>query len=307
MTKIFIDGGAGTTGLVIHDRLKEYDGITVITLPEELRKDEKARANAMNQADVVFLCLPDSAAIEAVNLITNENTVVIDTSTAHRTNDGWTYGFPELTGQKEKIKNSKRIANPGCHASGFISLVAPLTQMGVIKSDVNLTCFSITGYTGGGKKMIAEYENDMPTLYRAPRQYGLSQKHKHVPEIMKVCNLKNQPAFCPIVSNFPRGMEVTVSINGKDVIGGIEKIKQAYKDYYKDGKIVYFNENADENGFLSANAFANKDSLEISVHGTDENILLVARFDNLGKGASGAAIENMNIVLGLPEEKGLTL
>ncbi|MBQ8197327.1 MAG: N-acetyl-gamma-glutamyl-phosphate reductase [Clostridia bacterium] len=307
MTKIFIDGGAGTTGLVIHDRLKEYDGITVITLPEELRKDEKARANAMNQADVVFLCLPDSAAIEAVNLITNENTVVIDTSTAHRTNDGWTYGFPELTGQKEKIKNSKRIANPGCHASGFISLVAPLTQMGVIKSDVNLTCFSITGYTGGGKKMIAEYENDMPTLYSAPRQYGLSQKHKHVPEIMKVCNLKNQPAFCPIVSNFPRGMEVTVSINGKDVIGGIEKIKQAYKDYYKDGKIVYFNENADENGFLSANAFANKDSLEISVHGTDENILLVARFDNLGKGASGAAIENMNIVLGLPEEKGLTL
>jgi len=307
MTKIFIDGGAGTTGLVIRDRLKEYNGITVITLPEELRKDEKARANAMNQADVVFLCLPDSAAIEAVNLITNENTVVIDTSTAHRTNDGWTYGFPELTGQKEKIKNSKRIANPGCHASGFISLVAPLTEMGVIKSDVNLTCFSITGYTGGGKKMIAEYENDMPTLYNAPRQYGLSQKHKHVPEIMKVCGLKNQPAFCPIVAKFPRGMEDTVSINGKDVIGGIEKIKQVYKDYYKDGKIVYFNENADENGFLSASAFANKDSLEISVHGTDENILLVARFDNLGKGASGAAIENMNIVLGLPEEKGLTL
>jgi len=307
MTKIFIDGGAGTTGLVIRDRLKEYNGITVITLPEELRKDEKARANAMNQADVVFLCLPDSAAIEAVNLITNENTVVIDTSTAHRTNDGWTYGFPELTGQKEKIKNSKRIANPGCHASGFISLVAPLTEMGVIRSDVNLTRFSLTGYSGGGKKMIAEYENDMPTLYNAPRQYGLSQKHKHVPEIMKVCGLKNQPAFCPIVSNFPRGMEVTVSINGKDVIGGIEKIKQVYKDYYKDGKIVYFNENADENGFLSASAFANKDSLEISVHGTDENILLVARFDNLGKGASGAAIENMNIVLGLPEEKGLTL
>ena len=276
-------------------------------MPEELRKDENARAQAMNSADVVFLCLPDAAAIEAVNLITNENTVVIDTSTAHRTTDGWTYGFAELSGQREKIKNSKRIANPGCHASGVISLLKTLTEKGIIDSNAFLTCFSITGYTGGGKKMIAEYEQDCPSLLKAPRQYGLTQKHKHIPEILKVCGINNQPCFCPIVAPFPRGMEVTIPLCKNNVNATIDEIKMVYKDYYKDSKIVYFNDNADEQGFLSASAFAGKDSLEISVHGTDDNILLVARFDNLGKGASGAAIQNMNIVLGLPEETGLTL
>lgn len=306
MIKVFIDGAEGTTGLVIRDRLKEYSGIEVLSLPEELRKDATARKDVMNKCDLVFLCLPDVAAKEAVTFVTNPNTVIIDTSTAHRTNEEWDYGFPELTGQKDKIKNSKRIANPGCHASGFIALVAPLIESGVIDKDVALSAFSITGYTGGGKKMIAEYEGDCPDLYSAPRQYGISQTHKHIPEMMKVCKLQTKPSFCPIVSNFPRGMEVTIPISKKDINVGIEKVKQIYREYYN-GKIVFFNENADESGFLSANKFANKDSLEVSVFGNDENMILVARFDNLGKGASGAAIQNMNLVLGFDEEKGLSL
>ncbi len=306
MTKIFIDGGEGTTGLVIKDRLRAYSGIELITLPEELRKEVSARTEAMNKSDVVFLCLPDAAAKEAVTFVTNPNTVVIDTSTAHRTNDEWTYGLPEITGQADKIKKSKRIANPGCHASGFITLVAPLIEKGIISPNTALTSFSITGYTGGGKKMIAEYEGKIPDLYKAPRQYGLSQMHKHIPEMMKVCNLQTKPCFCPIVANFPRGMEVTVALCKEQINGSIESIKEVYKSYYT-GKLVYFNEKADENGFLSSKTMEFKDSLEISVHGNDENILLVARFDNLGKGASGAAIQNMNLVLGLPEEKGLNI
>ncbi len=306
MIKIFIDGAEGTTGLVIRDRLKDYQGIEIITLPEELRKDVTARTEAMNQANLVFLCLPDAAAKEAVTFITNPNTIVIDTSTAHRTNDEWIYGFAELTGQKDKIKKAKRIANPGCHASGFIALVAPLVEAGIIDKSEFLSAFSITGYTGGGKKMIAEYEGDCPELYKAPRQYGLTQAHKHIPEMLKFCSLTTKPCFCPIVANYPRGMEVTVSLSQRKDGVGIEQIKQVYKNYYK-GKMVYFNDQADENGFLSAKALEYKDSLEVSVHGNDQNILLVARFDNLGKGASGAAIQNMNLVLGFDEVKGLNV
>ncbi len=306
MIKVFIDGSAGTTGLNVFERLSAYSGIEIITLPEELRKDIKAREEAINSSDVTFLCLPDASAIEAVSLLKNDKTVIIDTSTAHRTLDNWAYGFPELKGQREKIKNSKLIANPGCHASGFIALINPLVECGLLNKDVNLTAFSITGYTGGGKNMIKEYEQEVHSFYSAPRQYGLMQKHKHIPEIVKICGLTSKPNFCPIVSNFPRGMQVTVPIFKKDLNGSIEEVKQAYKNLYT-GKVVYFNENADENGFLSSNALAGKDSLEISVHGNMDNILLVARFDNLGKGACGSAIQNLNIVLGLPEEKGLVL
>lgn len=306
MIKIFIDGAEGTTGLVIRDRLKDYKGIQILTLPEELRKNVQARTEAMNDADLVFLCLPDVASKEAVTFITNPKTVVIDTSTAHRTNDDWAYGFPELTGYTEKIKRSKRIANPGCHASGFIALIAPLIENGVIAKDTALSAFSITGYTGGGKKMIAEYEGDMPDLYGAPRQYGIAQTHKHIPEMMKVCALTVKPCFCPIVANFARGMEVSVPLFKKDLNLGIEQLKKLYKNYYKNG-IVYYNDDASENGFLSAKALAMKDGMEISVHGNDDNVVLIARFDNLGKGASGAAIQNMNIVLGLDEKQGLTL
>ena len=306
MYKVFIDGSAGTTGLKIFDRLSKREDISLITLPEEVRKDISARKDAINSADVAFLCLPDAAAIEAVSLIENESVKVIDTSTAHRTNPLWAYGFPELSGKRELIKNSKRIANPGCHASGFIALVNPLVEKGIIDKDVLLTGVSITGYTGGGKKMIAEYEGEKPELYYAPRQYGLSQTHKHLPEIQKLCGLNNLPVLCPIVSDYPRGMEVTVPLFKKDVNGTIEDIKNAYRELYT-GKVVKFNENGDEGGFLSASAFAGKDGMEISVYGNEDRILLVSRFDNLGKGASGAAIQNMNILLGVEETTGLTL
>ncbi|MBQ4097925.1 MAG: N-acetyl-gamma-glutamyl-phosphate reductase [Clostridia bacterium] len=306
MYKVFIDGSAGTTGLKIFDRLSKREDISLITLPEEVRKDISARKDAINSADVAFLCLPDAAAIEAVSLIENESVKVIDTSTAHRTNPLWAYGFPELSGKRELIKNSKRIANPGCHASGFIALVNPLVEKGIIDKDVLLTGVSITGYTGGGKKMIAEYEGEKPELYNAPRQYGLSQTHKHLPEIQKLCGLNNLPVLCPIVSDYPRGMEVTVPLFKKDVKGNIEDVKNAYRELYT-GKVVKFNENGDEGGFLSASAFAGKDGMEISVYGNEDRILLVSRFDNLGKGASGAAIQNMNILLGVEETTGLTL
>lgn len=304
MTKVFIDGSAGTTGLRIRERLAERRDVEIIALPEEVRKDVSARQEALNRADVVFLCLPDQAAKEAVSLIEDPLVKVIDTSTAHRTEESWAYGFPEVVG-KDRIKGSLRIANPGCHASGFIALIAPLRKAGLLSKDVCLTAFSLTGYTGGGKKMIAEYENEKPLLYEAPRQYGLGQAHKHLPEMKKVCDLSSAPCFCPIVGDFPCGMEVTVPLFKKDLSGTAEDVKNAYKEFYK-GKIVRYVE-GDENGFLSAAAYAGKDGMGVSVFGNEERILLVARFDNLGKGASGAAIQNLNLLLGAPEEAGLVL
>ncbi len=307
MYNVFIDGSAGTTGLKIVDRLRKRDDINLILLSEEKRKDILARKEAINSCDIAFLCLPDDASREAVTLVENDKVKIIDTSTAFRTADGWAYGFAELDGRRELIEKSRRVANPGCHASGFISLIDPLVKRGVISPELPLSCFSLTGYTGGGKKMIAEYESEqMPALYKAPRQYGLSQTHKHLPEMKKVCGLNGLPLFCPIVAPFPTGMEVTVPIFGKDVKGGIKAIKEIYAQKYS-GKIVHFNENADENGFLSASAFSGKDDMEIAVFGNDERILLVSRFDNLGKGASGAALQNMNIMLGVDEKTGLEL
>lgn len=307
MHKVFIDGSAGTTGLKIFDRLSKRRDLKLITLSEELRKDVTARREAINSADIVFLCLPDVAAIESVSLIENNNVKVIDTSTAHRVNPAWEYGFAELKGRRERIQNAKFIANPGCHASGFIALIEPLIRSGIIKPDIKLSCFSITGYTGGGKKMIAEYEGEnKPILYNAPRQYGLSQTHKHLPEMQAICGLEVNPIFCPIVADFPRGMEVTVPLFGKDVKGGMEGIKQVYREEYN-GKIVHFDEEAEESGFMSANAFAERDDMQIIVKGNADRILLISRFDNLGKGASGAAIQNMNITLGVDETTGLNV
>lgn len=307
MYKIFIDGSAGTTGLKIFERLSSRKDLQIITLPEEIRKDLSARKDALNSCDVAFLCLPDAAAIEAVSLIENPAVRVIDTSTAHRTNPEWAYGFPELKGKREQIIGSKRIANPGCHASGFVSLINPLVETGLIDKSTALTCFSITGYTGGGKKMIAEYEGeDKPLLYKAPRQYALGQSHKHLPEIKAVCVLDVAPLFCPIVADFPCGMEVTVPIFKKDLNGSIDDVKETYKKLYV-GDVVKFNDSADESGFLSASLKSGKDSMEISVFGNEDRILLVSRFDNLGKGASGAAIQNMNIILGVEETTGLVL
>ena len=304
MTKIFIDGSAGTTGLRIHDRLSTREDLSVIALPEELRKDPAARREALNSADVVFLCLPDAAAIEAVGMIENKNVAVIDTSTAHRTASGWCYGFPELW-RREQIAASKRIANPGCHASGFVALVAPLVREGLLSPDAALSCFSLTGYSGGGKKMIADYETAArdPRLC-APRQYALSQSHKHLPEMSAITGLTTLPAFCPVVGDFYSGMEVTVPVFGKDLKGGIEDVRAIYRALYNTA-LVHFEEQTDEAGFLSASHMAERDDMEIRVEGNDERMLLIARFDNLGKGASGAAIQNMNILLGVEETTGL--
>lgn len=307
MTKVFIDGSAGTTGLRIYERLGERKDIELITLSEERRKNLSARKEALNSADIAFLCLPDVAAKEAVTLIQNEKTVVIDTSTAHRTAEGWAYGFPELTGQREKIISSKRIANPGCHASGFISLAKPLTECGIIPADTVLSGFSLTGYSGGGKKMIADYESEEnKEKLLAPRSYGLSQSHKHLPEMSKICGLRNLPLFTPIVSSYYSGMEVVIQLSSEQINGTLDDIKDVYKSYYN-GELVKYRENADESGFLSASAFSGRDDMEISVFGNNDRIMLVSRFDNLGKGASGAAIQNMNIVLGLPEATRLNI
>ena len=310
MKKVFIDGKAGTTGLRIYERLGERKDIEIITLSEDERKDIEARRKALNSADVAFLCLPDAASIEAVSLIDNDHTVLIDTSTAHRTNDEWAYGFPELGNNFEsKIKNSKRIAVPGCHASGFIALVYPLIEAGIISKNVLLTCHSLTGYSGGGKKMIAEYESDeKDSLLSAPRQYGITQQHKHLKEMKAITGLEKAPMFSPIVADFYSGMEVTVPLFAEFLNDGknIEDIKNAYKTKYS-GDIVKYKENADEAGFLSAGALSGKDSMEISVYGNENRILLTARYDNLGKGASGAAIECLNIVLDCKETIGLEL
>ncbi len=305
MYKVFIDGSAGTTGLKIVERLKERKDLSLITLPEELRKDVSARKEALNSADVAFLCLPDIASKETINLIENDKVVVIDTSTAHRTADGWTYGFCELKGQREKILNSKRIANPGCHASGFIALVKPLVDNGLIAKDANLSCFSLTGYSGGGKKMIESYGKDRPLSYEAPRQYGLTQSHKHLPEMKVLTGISNEPIFCPVVAPYIQGMQVTVPIFKSQLKGNINNVKEVLKNAYQ-GKVVKYLD-VSEDGFISANAFANKDSMAISVFGNEDRILLIATYDNLGKGASGSAIQNMNIVLGLDETTGLNL
>lgn len=305
MNKVFIDGYAGTTGLKIYERLASRRDIQLLTLTEETRKDINARRDALNSADIAFLCLPDDAARESVSLVENPNTKIIDTSTAHRVNPEWVYGLPELKGQREKVRASYRVANPGCHATGFIVLAAPLVQAGILSEDALLSCFSLTGYSGGGKKMIAQYEGEgRDSLLDAPRQYGITQKHKHLPEMAKFCGLKHEPVFCPIVADYFAGMEVTVPLHNVSV----KALQDCYREYYHDG-LVRFTESDSfgEGGFMSAGAFAGRDDLEITVQGNDERALLVSRFDNLGKGASGAAIQNMNILLGLEESVGLNI
>ncbi len=306
MKKIFIDGSAGTTGLRIYDRLSDREDIELIILDDEKRKDLKYRKEALNSCDIAFLCLPDDAAREAITLIDNPNTAVIDTSTAHRTNTDWTYGFPEIADFRERVASSKRVANPGCHASGFVALVQPLVNAGIIKSTATLTAFSLTGYSGGGKKMIAEYESsDRSPLLKAPRQYALTQQHKHLKEIVAICGLENAPAFCPIVGDFYSGMEVTIPLFATDIKGNINDIKILYKELYNTSLLHYDEE--EESGFMSASYLSGFDDMQISVKGNDDRILLIARFDNLGKGASGSAIQNMNILMDIDETTGLKL
>ena len=305
MKRVFIDGSAGTTGLRIRQRLSERRDIALTVLPEELRKDESARRDMLNSVDIAFLCLPDDAARQAVQLIQSPSVTVIDTSTAHRTKDDWAYGMPELPGQRDLIRRSRRIANPGCHASGFIALIAPLTAAGLIGADEALHCFSLTGYSGGGKKMIAEYEApDRDVLLEAPRIYGLSQAHKHLPEMAKYAGLVSPPAFCPVVAPYYAGMAVTVTLSGAQLKGSPDDIRAVYRAAYPDGLIRYV-DSADRNGFISAGAMSGRDDMLVTVCGCGERVQLTALFDNLGKGASGAAIQNMNLVLGLDERLGL--
>ena len=312
MKRVFIDGSAGTTGLRIRERLSSRADLELVVLPDEVRKDVSARRDALNSCDVAFLCLPDAAAIEAVSLVESPNTVIIDTSTAHRTSDGWEYGFPELAGRRAAIAKSKRIANPGCHASGFIALVEPLVRAGIVAKDEKLSAFSLTGYSGGGKKMIAEYGelgtgNGERDLLAGGRQYALGQSHKHLPEMVKICGLDVAPCFSPIVVPHYSGMEVTVPLFDRDLAA----IKACYREYYGEwgmgNGLVCFADDpaAAEGGFLSSAALSGRDTLEVSAYGNGERVVLVARFDNLGKGASGAAIQNMNLVLGCAEDEGL--
>lgn len=308
--KVFIDGKAGTTGLRIYERLSGRDDIEIITLCEAERKNIDSRKKALNSADIAFLCLPDAAAIEAVSLIDNDNTVVIDTSTAHRTDADWTYGFPEISNELDNaISKSKRIAVPGCHAGGFIALLKPLIDANIIDKNTLLTCHSVTGYSGGGKNMIAEYEGEgKSALLSAPRQYGIKQKHKHLKEMKAITGLENEPIFCPIVSDFYSGMLVTVPLFSSQLSEGksISDIKKIYSEMYN-SSIVKYSDEIDEEGFISAAGMSYKDSMQITVSGNDDRILLIARYDNLGKGASGAAIECLNMVLGTDKTTGLDL
>ena len=313
MVSVFIDGSAGTTGLRIRERLSGRAGITLSALPEELRKDPSARRDALNAADVAFLCLPDAAAVEAAAMVENPATVVIDTSTAHRTDGGWTYGFPEIGGRREAIASSKRIANPGCHASGVVALVEPLVAAGLLPRDARICAFSLTGYSGGGKKMIADYETAATPLHAGGRQYALGQSHKHLPEIVKVCGLSRAPVFSPVVVPHVSGMETAVQLFADEVAGGLAAVKEAYRAAYgeKDDRsrpgVVRFAEDPSEGGFLSSAALSGSDAMEVSAYGNAERLVLVSRFDNLGKGASGAAIQNMNIAVGRGETEGLSL
>ena len=315
MKKVFIDGSAGTTGLRIKERLLQRNDLELIILPEEVRKDVNARRDALNSSDVAFLCLPDAAAVEAVSLVENPDTVIIDTSTAHRCNPDWLYGFPEIVPHTD----SRRIANPGCHASGFVALVVPLVRAGIISADTVLSAFSLTGYSGGGKKMIAAYDAELGSrseelgaekdLYLGGRQYALGQTHKHLPEMVKYCGLTKAPVFSPIVVPHLSGMEVTVQLdlsslcNASDLAG----IKKIYRDFYADTKLVRFAESLDEGGFISSAAHTGRDDMLVSAYGNDERIILVSLFDNLGKGASGSAIQNMNLALGCSETEGLII
>ena len=307
MYKVYIDGQVGTTGLQLRQKLQNHKEVEILLISEELRKDEAERKRLMNEADVVFLCLPDDAAKEAVKLVENPNTCVIDASTAHRVDPDWTYGFPELSDQhRENIKNSKRIANPGCHATGFIAAVYPLVEMGIIGTDYPLTAHSLTGYSGGGKAMIADYNDEnRPVGFDSPRQYGLSQKHKHLPEMQHVTGIDAPPVFCPIVADYYSGMATCIpliaSLFKKKVTK--DELLAMLTDYYKDAKLISVG--TEETNFLASNPLSDTNQLKLFVEGNDERMTLISVFDNLGKGASGAAVQNMNIVLGLDETTGL--
>ena len=314
-TKIFIDGSEGTTGLRIHERFSERDDVELLPIAPEKRKDTSERRRLINQADIVFLCLPDAAARESVSLVENDNVRVIDTSTAHRTEEGWAYGFPELSEKhREKIREGKRIAVPGCHATGFISLVYPMIATGILPADYPLSAFSLTGYSGGGKKMIAEYEEkERAGELEAPREYALSQQHKHLKEMREITGLLRQPLFSPIVADYYSGMVVSVPLYNeflkeRNTPRGLQEF---FADYYAGQRFItvepFGAEEKLHGKMLAGNGCCGYDGLKIYITGNGERTVLSAQFDNLGKGASGAAIQCLNIMLGCGEDKGLNL
>ncbi|MBP3272692.1 MAG: N-acetyl-gamma-glutamyl-phosphate reductase [Ruminococcus sp.] len=311
-TKVFIDGSAGTTGLQIYERMAKRGDIELLTIDEEKRKDAEARKEMINASDITFLCLPDAAAIEAVALA-GDKVRIIDASTAHRTNDAWAYGFPELSDDhRAKIASSNRVANPGCYASGFISLVYPLVKAGVLPEDYPLTAHAVSGYSGAGKKMIAQIEGpDKTKEMCSPRQYALAQHHKHLPEMQKICGLKYAPMFNPIVDDYYAGMVVSVplvtrALSKKYTPKDIHDILSAHYEGQRFVKVMELGgETTLPDGFLAANTLEGTNDMQLFVFGNDEQILIASRLDNLGKGASGAAIQNMNIMLGIDEATGL--
>ena len=307
---VYIDGKEGTTGLQIYDRLAGREDIELLLIDEDKRKDAAERKKLMNAADLVFLCLPDAAAAEAVELVENPGTRIIDASTAHRTAPGWVYGFPELgADQREAIRTAKHVANPGCYATGFISLIAPLVKGGLLDPGTPLTCHALSGYTGGGKKSIAQYEaEERETELVSPRHYAVTLAHKHIPEMMQVCGLTKKPIFMPMICDFPQGMVVTVPLY-LDMLKGtpdLARLRQLYNDFYAGSRFVTVRPpEAPTCGFIGSNNLAGTNDLQVFVCGNGEQVMLASRLDNLGKGASGAAVQNMNIMLGLPEETGL--
>jgi N-acetyl-gamma-glutamyl-phosphate reductase len=310
---VFIDGQHGTTGLKIHERLNGRKDIELITIPEANRKDPKAKEKLLNEADIVFLCLPDEAARESVSLIKNKSVCVIDGSTAHRVTEGWIYGLPELKKeQRNLIKNAKRIVVPGCHATGFVAIVYPLVAMGIISPDYPVTCHATAGYSGGGKAMIADYQADnVPDYIKNPRPYSLALNHKHIPEMTKITGLAHPPLFAPTVVNVYNGEIISIPLivpNLKKKLAAKE-MRATLAEYYSGERFIkvmpYPADDYLKNGFLTFTDCNDTNNLEIFVFGNEERILLSARFDNLGKGASGAAVQNMNLVLGVDEATGL--
>ena len=305
MKRVFIDGSAGTTGLRIADRLAGREDLSILTLTGDARKDPKARREALFESDIAFLCLPDAAAKEAVALAEGSNVRIIDTSTAHRVNPAWAYGFAELSDQHRRaIAGSSRVANPGCHASGFIASVCPLVAKGIIDKSFPLTAYSLTGYSGGGKSLIAEYEDENRDIrHESHRIYGLPLQHKHLPEMQKVCGLDLPPVFSPILGDFYEGMATSVLLPGFSA----EKVWKALAEHYEGQRIVSVAPLGGDESVIYASTLAGKDSMKLIVTGHESQTMVTALFDNLGKGASGAAIQNMNIMLGLDEATGLSL
>ena len=311
MTKIFIDGSQGTTGLKIYERLENRSDIELLKINSDRRKDADERARLINESDITFLCLPDAASIEAVSLVKNDSVKIIDTSTAHRTNADWAYGFAELDSSfRDKIKSSNRIAVPGCYASGFNSIVYPLVKHGVIAADYPLTCYAVSGYTGAGKKGIAQYEDEgRDCELDSPRQYALTQEHKHLKEMKAISGLTRVLFFAPHICDYPQGMVVSIPLftdmlNKKMTKADLQKL---FAEHYDGEPFVKVRDLGYSESMIGANNFAGRDDMEIEVNGNDERILITSRFDNLGKGASGAAIQCMNIALGVDETTGLRI